>query len=82
MDTNELVCKFNKLLDAAVSHGGDAGGPYLSNNFGLIEALEELIDFLGLKDQIEIRHFFVNECWEEKFVSNVRVQVVESEEKI
>ena len=44
----------NRIIYAAVAHGGDAGGPYYSNLQPLVEVLEEWLDEEGLKDKYRL----------------------------
>ena len=43
----KLVAVLNNLLDAAVAHGGDAGGAYYGAPEGMQSAMKRAIDFFA-----------------------------------
>lgn len=45
-----LAGYINHIIDEAITHGGDSGGPYCINNEGLIDAMSALRRWLGWKD--------------------------------
>lgn len=53
IDLDYLCDKINDLIVEAVKHGGDAGGPYFSNQNDLIVSIENLLYCLNIhKDTI------------------------------
>lgn len=54
----------NKIIFEAIKHGGDIGGPYFTNEDGLISAINKLLDIECLADEYEIREIKMedNDC--------------------
>lgn len=45
--TNKQIELLNNVIDYAVEHGGDLGGPYYSSPDELAEAMDNLVSSLG-----------------------------------
>ena len=45
-----MIEKINNILFAAYAHGGDAGGPYGSNEKWMKESIEDFLQFMGLNE--------------------------------
>ena len=48
-----IVLSINRLINEAVSHGGDSGGAYLQNATKLYEAIQSLLNNLHLNQEYE-----------------------------
>lgn len=44
----------NSLIEKAIYHGGDSGGPYFSNEDDLIVTIKSWIEYKDLADKYEI----------------------------
>lgn len=53
-----LVAHLNKIIEEAIYHGGDAGGPYCSNEEDLVEAMNRFRVWMGLSDYIVVETEF------------------------
>lgn len=53
-ETEEFIDMLNELIEEAIVHGGDTGGPYFSNPEGLEEIMKKILEALGLSDVYEI----------------------------
>ena len=74
MNKDEIINKINNLLDKAVAHGGDAGGPYYSNSKALMQALYNLLKALDLGNDVIVGQVFPEACIEKGYVSDIRAQ--------
>lgn len=54
LDETLLIIHINEIVIEAIIHGGDAGGPYGSNEEGLTKSLDDLIDLLKLSKECEV----------------------------
>ena len=50
-----FVLLVNEMIEEAILHGGDMGGPYESNEKNLVEAMTKFQRWYGLKDYIIVR---------------------------
>ena len=41
--TQKYITAFNKVIEAAINHGGDAGGPWFSDKDTLVKAIKEFL---------------------------------------
>jgi len=48
-----IVFSINRLINEAVSHGGDSGGAYLQNATKLYKAVQSLLNNLHLNQEYE-----------------------------
>ena len=55
------ITLINKIIFEAVKHGGDSGGPYLTNKDGLISAINELLNIKCMTDEYEIQEFEIED---------------------
>ena len=51
--SDSSTCFFN-IVEQAIYHGGDIGGPYFSNRDGLCEAMEEYLVYKGFDKDTEV----------------------------
>lgn len=54
MNKKELVAMLNNVIEEAIMHGGDSGGPYYSNNKNLMESVRNILTFLEIDDIYKI----------------------------
>lgn len=45
----------NNLICEAVTHGGDAGGPYYSNTKGIVDAIDKYLEFFKLDNDFIVK---------------------------
>lgn len=50
----EEIRIINNIIEQAIYHGGDIGGPYYCNKNDLMIAIFELIKYKGLENQYDI----------------------------
>ena len=74
MNKDEIINRINSLLDNAVAHGGDAGGPYYSNSKALMQALYNLLKALGLENDVVVGQVLQEACAEKGYISDIRAQ--------
>lgn len=55
MDKEKIIDLVNDIVVEAVSHGGDAGGSYGSNEEDLVSIMNDLITYLDVNDVYEVR---------------------------
>lgn len=48
------IQKINAIIDEAIFHGGDCGGPYYSNSEKLREAMEDYLKYMGYDKSFEV----------------------------
>lgn len=53
----------NKIIFEAIKHGGDSGGPYFTNEDGLISAINKLLDVECMMDEYEVREVDIEADW-------------------
>ena len=54
-DTLDVFCEWmNNIIEAAIIHGGDAGGAYCCNQKELERHIQILINWLGIKEKVII----------------------------
>lgn len=52
-DMLAILCEhLNKIIDEAVTHGGDPGGPYYSNEEGIKNAINSFLIWTGLNEVV------------------------------
>lgn len=51
----------NKIIFEAIKHGGDSGGPYFTNEDGLISAINKLLDIERVANEYEIQELTIEE---------------------
>lgn len=59
MNKNEIIKRLNYLVDMAVEHGGDAGGPYFSSPDVLFSACCRLLETLKLDQEIVVKQVYI-----------------------
>ena len=53
----------NKIIFEAIKHGGDYGGPYFTNEDGLLSAINNLLGIESVADKYEIQEIDIeDEC--------------------
>lgn len=69
MKDESLVKALNLLIEEAVCHGGDAGGAYHQNEYNLIEAINTVLDILGLQDKYEVAKYGIwDSQWSDLYI--------------
>lgn len=54
-EKSETIIKLlNNVIEEAVKHGGDSGGPYLQNQYGLIVAVSNFLNCINLSHDYEV----------------------------
>lgn len=54
-NNQQIVQLINDLIDNAVHHGADCGGSYFSNEEGLIESAQNLLEALNLNGRYAVK---------------------------
>ena len=49
-----MVSLLNQIIEEAVFHGGDSGGPYFCNDIDLDDAIKRFIHYIGADDLYNI----------------------------
>ena len=53
----------NKIIFEAIKHGGDSGGPYLTNEDGLVSKINNLLYVECMTDEYEVREVDIEDDW-------------------
>ena len=68
MKDEDVVKALNLLIEEAVCDGGDAGGPYHQNGHDLVEAMNIVLDTLGLQDKYEVAKYEDETYWSNYYI--------------
>lgn len=63
MISNYEIKLINKIIFEAIKHGGDSGGPYFTNEYSLISAINKLLDAKCITDEYEVREVDIEDDW-------------------
>lgn len=54
-DELNILCDYlNRIIEEAILHGGDSGGPYYINKVDLIDAIKSFLSWVGLEREVII----------------------------
>ena len=68
MKDEVLIEALNTLINEAVCDGGDGGGPYHQNEHDLVEAMNNILDILGLQDKYEVAKYEDETYWSDYYI--------------
>lgn len=68
MKDEDIVKALNLLIEEAVCDGGDGGGPYHQNEHDLVEAMNIVLDTLGLQDKYEVAKYEDETYWSNYYI--------------
>lgn len=54
----------NDIIEQAVKHGGDPGGPHRQNSEDLIKAVNKLLQYIGLSDKYKVCDVSKESCFD------------------
>lgn len=57
------ISLINKLIVNAELNGADTGGSYACNQKGLVESMNEYLQFKNLQNKYEIKVTDIDDCW-------------------
>ena len=59
--SEEIIYKLNKVIENAIDHGGDDGGPYFSCPDDLYNSITSLLENIDKEHQLEV-------IWEDNYL--------------
>lgn len=72
MKDEDIIKALNLLIEEAVCDGGDSGGAYHQNEHDLIEAINIVLDTLGLQDKYEVVKHEDSLYWSDYYIKRKR----------